>query len=149
MFAPSDTKYSAFGIAYHERSIGKRLKIFNVKYRYKTAEISYDGIMSTGKKYAGVRALLIFFIMCFASHAQNARGPKNALPYRGMRMSEWDGLFYVTKIESEREENDLIEIEIKFNIPADPRTLRNELIRIDGNRCRPTCASFSIKRARK
>ena len=88
--------------------------------------------MSTGKKYAGVRALLIFFIMCFASHAQNARGPKNALPYRGMRMSEWDGLFYVTKIESEREENDLIEIEIKFNIPADPRTLRNELIRIDG-----------------
>ncbi len=105
--------------------------------------------MSTGKKSAGIRAPLIFFIMCFASHAQNARGSKNALPYRGMRMSDGDGLFYVTKIESKREEKDLIEIEIKFNIPADPRTLRNELIRIDGNRCRPTCASFSIKRARK
>lgn len=103
--------------------------------------------MSTGKRFAGIRAPLIFFIMCFASHAQNARGPKNALPYRGMRMSEEDGLFYVTKIESEREEKDLIEIEI--NIPADPRTLRNALIRIDGNRSRPTCVSFSIKRARR
>ena len=47
-------------------------------------------------------------------------------------MSDADRLFYVTEIESEDEENDRIEIEIKFNIPPDPRTLRNERIFING-----------------
>ena len=87
--------------------------------------------MVTGKKLAGTAAL-IFFICCMIALSQNARDPKGARPYRGMRMSGTDDLFYVTKIESENEENDRIEIEIKFNIPPDPRTLRNEFIRING-----------------
>nr|WP_180485070.1 hypothetical protein [Treponema socranskii] len=87
--------------------------------------------MVTGKKIAGT-AVLIFFICCTIAFPQNARDPKDARPYRGMRMSGADDLFYVTKIESENEEHDRIEIEIKFNIPPDPRTLRNEFIRING-----------------
>ena len=87
--------------------------------------------MVTGKKLAGTAAL-IFFMCCTIALSQNARDPKGARPYRGMRMSGADDLFYVTKIESENEENDRIEIEIKFNIPPDPRTLRNEFIRING-----------------
>lgn len=87
--------------------------------------------MVTSKKLAGTAAL-IFFICCTIALSQNARDPKGARPYRGMRMSGTDDLFYVTKIESENEENDRIEIEIKFNIPPDPRTLRNEFIRING-----------------
>ena len=87
--------------------------------------------MVTGKKIAGTAAL-IFFICCTIALSQNARDPKGARPYRGMRMSGGDDLFYVTKIESENEENDRIEIEIKFNIPPDPRTLRNEFIRMNG-----------------
>ena len=87
--------------------------------------------MVTGKKIAGTAAL-IFFICCMIALSQNARDPKGVRPYRGMRMSGADDLFYVTKIESENEENDRIEIEIKFNIPPDPRTLRNEFIRING-----------------
>ena len=87
--------------------------------------------MVTSKKLAGTAAL-IFFMCCTIALSQNARDPKGARPYRGMRMSGADDLFYVTKIESENEENDRIEIGIKFNIPPDPRTLRNEFIRING-----------------
>ena len=131
MIAPSDVKYSDFRTLYHERSIGKRLKNSNLKRRYKTAKIPYDEAMVTSKKLAGTAAL-IFFICCTIALSQNARDPKGARPYRGMRMSGADDLFYVTKIESENEENDRIEIEIKFNIPPDPRTLRNEFILING-----------------
>lgn len=131
MIAPSDVKYSACRSLYHERSIGKRLKNSNLKRRYKTVKIPYDEAMVTGKKLAGTAAL-IFFMCCTIALSQNARDPKGARPYRGMRMSGADDLFYVTKIESENEENDRIEIEIKFNIPPDPRTLRNEFIRING-----------------
>jgi len=131
VFVPSDVKYSDFRTLYHERSIGKRLKNFNLKRRYKTAKIPYDETMVTGKKITDTAAL-IFFICCTIALSQNARDPKGARPYRGMRMSGADDLFYVTKIESENEENDRIEIEIKFNIPPDPRTLRNEFIRING-----------------
>ncbi|WP_255422737.1 ATP-binding protein [Treponema sp. Marseille-Q4130] len=41
--------------------------------------------MVTGKKIAGT-AVIIFFICCTIALSQNARDPKGARPYRGMRM---------------------------------------------------------------
>ena len=75
-----------------------------------------------------------FFIFLFFSSAlfaQNAKNMHHAHPYRGTRTGNTDALFYVTKIESEKEENAYIEIEIKFNIPADPRTLQKHSIFIN------------------
>ena len=87
--------------------------------------------MVTRRKSAGIAAIM-FFICAAIAFSQNARERKGTRPYRGMRMSDECGLFYVTKIESENEENDYIDIEIKFNMPPDPRTLRNESVLING-----------------
>ena len=112
-----------------------------MKRRYKTAKIPYDEAMVTGKKLAGTAAL-IFFMCCTIVLSQNARDPKGARPYRGMRMSGADNLFYVTKIESENEENDRIEIEFNFYIHAVTRTLRIEFMRIYGKPLPPYSRFF-------
>ena len=73
--------------------------------------------------------LFIFLFFSLALFAQNAKNMHHAHPYRGTRTGNTDALFYVTKIESEKEENAYIEI--KFNIPADPRTLQKHSIFIN------------------
>ena len=88
--------------------------------------------MVINKSTAGcIAAGLVFFIVYSVIHAQNTQDPNRVLPYRGRRLSDNHGLFYVIKIETEREHDD-IEIKIKFNIPADPRTLQNKSVRING-----------------
>lgn len=77
-------------------------------------------------------SVFIFLIMHSALFADKPRDAKHTFSYRGMRMSNADGLFYVTKIETEIEHSGIIEIEIKFNMPADPRTLQKKHISING-----------------
>lgn len=76
-------------------------------------------------------ALLICFLLHVAVLAESSKEPKHTLPYRGMRVPNTDKLFYVTKIESENKDEN-IEIEIKFNMPLDPRTVQKQSIRING-----------------
>lgn len=75
---------------------------------------------------------LIFFMLYAAVCADKAKDAKRALPYRGMRMSGSGTVFFVTKVEHEDEHAGTAEIKIKFNIPADPRTLQKQSIRING-----------------
>lgn len=76
--------------------------------------------------------VFIFFIMHIALFAEKPKDAKHAFSYRGMRMSNAGSLSYVTKIETETEQEDMLEIEIKFNIPADPRTLQRKHISLNG-----------------
>ena len=77
-------------------------------------------------------SVFIFLIMHSALFADKPKDAKHTFSYRGMRMANADGLFYVTKIETEIEHAGIIEIEIKFNMPADPRTLQKKNISING-----------------
>ena len=124
--------YTAFSILHHEKRIGKRLKNSNVKFRYKRAKKRYDEAMKRTEGTAGrMIAAFIFLMVCAVVCAEKAKDPNRALPYRGMRMSG-SSIFFVTKIEHEDERDDIAEIKIKFNIPADPRTLQRQLIHING-----------------
>ena len=77
-------------------------------------------------------SVCIFLIMHSALFADKPKDAKHTFSYRGMRMANADGLFYVTKIETEIEQAGIIEIKIKFNMPADPRTLQKKNISING-----------------
>ena len=95
-------------------------------------EIQYDEVMKrSGKTIGRIAATFIFSMICAAVCAEKIKEPNHALPYRGMRMSG-SGIFFVTKIEHEDERDDTAEIKIKFNIPADPRTLQRQSIHING-----------------
>ena len=83
--------------------------------------------MTLHKNPVYIVAAFVFFIMHIALFAEKPKDTKHTLSYRGMRMSNADSLFYVTKIETETEQSDMFEIEIKFNIPADPRTLQKNI----------------------
>ena len=125
--------YIVFCCLHHERFIGKRLKNFNVKFQHKTVEIQYDGVMKRKVQIAErMMAVLLFFMINATAGADKTKDANRALPYRGMRRSGNDSVFFVSKIENEDEANDTIEIKIKFNIPADPRTLQKQSIRING-----------------
>jgi len=131
----------------HEAFIGKRLKYFNEEFRHKTKKIRYDTAMTTRKPLGiSIIAALIFFSMHIAVFAEKPKDGKHALSYRGMRMPNDGGLFYVTKIETETEHAGIIEIEIKFNIPADPRTLQKTRISING-RFLPADALIAFNKA--
>lgn len=93
--------------------------------------MSYDRAMEQNKKL--VAAHLIFVLCALFAFAQNNQRARESSPYRGKRMMKEHMLFFVTAIESEREKNNLAELEIKFNIPVDPRTLQKRHIRINGS----------------
>lgn len=93
----------------------------------------YDTVMITHKTLSvSIISVFIFLIMHSALFADKPKDAKHTFSYRGMRMANADGLFYVTKIETEIEQAGIIEIEIKFNMPADPRTLQKKNISING-----------------
>ena len=85
-----------------------------------------------GKRDVCIAAALIYFTVYTAVFAEKNKDGGKTLRYRGKRLPSVVELFYVTKIESEIESADYLEIKIKFNIPADPRTLQKNLIRING-----------------
>lgn len=84
------------------------------------------------RKTTSLAAALIFLTLHAAGFADKPKDSNRALPYRGMRMSGANTIFFVTKIEHEDERNSTAEIKIKFNIPADPRTLQKHSIHING-----------------
>lgn len=88
--------------------------------------------MTLHKKPVYIVAAFVFFIMHIALFAEKPKDAKHVFSYRGMRMSNMEGLFYVTKIETETEQSGMFEIEIKFNISADPRTLQKKHISLNG-----------------
>lgn len=89
--------------------------------------------MTTRKTLSvSIISVFIFLIIHSALFADKPKDAKHTFSYRGMRMANTDGLFYVTKIETEIEQSGIIEIEIKFNMPADPRTLQKKNISING-----------------
>ena len=124
-------QYSRMAFMNHEARIGKKLKNFNAVFQHKSVKISYDKAMKRSKKL--VAACLIFASCVLFAFAQNKPGGRESFPYRGKRMMEERTLFFVTEIESEHEKNNFAELEIKFNIPVDPRTVQKQHIRINGN----------------
>ena len=81
----------------------------------------------------GIISALIFFTIHSALFAEKPKDAKHTFSYRGTRMPHTDDLFYVTKIETETEQARVIEIEIKFNMPADPRTLKKKHIALNNH----------------
>ncbi len=79
-----------------------------------------------GKRDVCIAAALIYFNVYTAVFAEKNKDGGKTLRYRGKRLPSVVELFYVTKIESEIESADYLEIKIKFNIPADPRTLQKK-----------------------
>ena len=59
--------------------------------------------MTLHKKPVYIVAAFVFFIMHIALFAEKPKDVKHVFSYRGMRMSNMEGLFYVTKIETETE----------------------------------------------
>ena len=85
------------------------------------------------KRIVFIAAALIYFMLYAAAFAEKHDDDCKTLRYRGKRLPSAVELFYVTKIESEIESGNYLEIEIKFNIPVEPRTLQKKFIRINGN----------------
>lgn len=83
------------------------------------------------RKNAAMLLLPFFFSLLTTLCADSLKEPHHVVPYRGMRMPHKSDVFYVIKIESEKERNDMIEIEMKFNMPVDPRTLQRHHILIN------------------
>ena len=83
------------------------------------------------RKNAAMLLLPFFFSLLTTLCADSLKEPHHVVPYRGMRMPYKGDIFYVTKIESEKERDDMIEIEMKFNMPVDPRTLQRHHILIN------------------
>lgn len=125
--------YTVLRVLYHEAFIGKRLKYFNQNSDTKWKKCDMIQLMTTRTLFgAYVIAALIFFSMHITVFAEKPKDGKHAFSYRGMRMPNDGGLFYVTKMETKTEHAGIIEIEIKFNMPADPRTLQKKHISING-----------------
>ncbi len=75
---------------------------------------------------------IIFFLTsgAYAQRMQNNCHP--AMPYHGKRMVSTGTRFYVKKIEAKKTENGKQRIDIRFNVPIDPRTVKKQQILIDG-----------------
>ncbi len=95
---------------------------------------------------AGIISTLILFSMHIALFAEKPKDAKHTFSYRGIRMCHPGSLFYVTKIETETEPPRVVEIEIKFNMPADPRTLQKNHIAIN-DRVLPADALVAFNKA--
>ncbi|MGP1455294.1 MAG: sensor histidine kinase [Treponema sp.] len=118
-----------------------------MKFRHKITEIRYDEATKRNGKRAGCMVAAFIFLTIWAiAGAEKSRNPNRALPYRGMRMSGKNSVFFVTKIEHEDERDNTAEIKIKFNLPADPRTLQRSSIRINGKPLPPQ-AHLSFNKA--
>ena len=74
------------------------------------------------KRIVFIASALIYFMLYAAAFAEKHDDDCKTLRYRGKRLPSAVELFYVTKIETEIESGNYLEIEIKFNIPVEPRT---------------------------
>ena len=90
-----------------------------------------------------LRNLAVFFILflsteAYAQHMQEKRiadsdekGCFPVMPYHGMRMMMSGDRFYVREIETDQAKNGTLRIDIRFNVPIDPRTVTLPYIQIN------------------
>lgn len=124
------TEYTVYKELYHERRIGKRLEKSNPDFKHKFRKILYyynSNIMKAFTVFA-----LIFFLSCGAYAQRMHNNCYSAMPYHGKRMVSDSSRFYVKKIEAKKTENGKQRIDIRFNVPIDPRTVKKQQILIDG-----------------
>jgi len=138
---PDSIEYTASPRYYHENHIGERLENSNADFKHKKLKIFYYKIMNRNGLIRMAFAAVLFILCSGVFHAQPANstdapaekdGCFSVMPYHGMRMMMNSRRFYVREIRTEPTSAGGLSVDIRFNVPIDPRTVLPEFIQING-----------------